>query len=201
MISKALTNEHKNEFYEFLQHQKSLNLSKGRHWFIDYDVNDITEVEFNNDTRQLFGAFKDDKLVACCACRIWQTMPYTTFDTFVVDKSLGYSQSRKAVSINKINALTWAESNGRVNHIYVGPKRESRLMTSKKGLWTPAIKEMNYIVTEVGIVPANTQVDHKFINYLMYHKTYPTDMLVFMLVKDITNLPDNWDEIIKLKSI
>lgn len=199
MISKKLTEEHREEFYSFLEKQKILNLKKNRPWFIDHGLNSTREVEFNTDKRQLFGTFKEHKLVGVMACRLWTTMPYTTFDTFVIDKTLGYKETKNVITPMKITALEWAEDNGRVVHLYIGPLRESRLMISKKGLWQHALKNMHYIPSEIGIIPADNDIEHRFIRAMMEWKTYPVDMLVFMLTKDINHLPENWDHLITLK--
>jgi hypothetical protein len=199
LIARKLTDEDRDSFYNFLKQEKILNTEKGRPWFIDCNVNDIEDIAFNEDKRQIFGTFKDNELVAVLACRLWTSMPFTTFDTFVVSKTLGYKAARDAVTPMKLEALKWGEQHGRVVHLYIGPLKESRLMASKKGLWTKAIKEMNYIPTEIGIVPANTDPENRFIRTMMFWEVYPVDMLVFMLVKDLNKIPDNWDRMITLK--
>ncbi len=191
MIFRKLDDNDYSLFFNFLEIQKKLNLEKNRPWFIE-------NVEFNHEKRQVFGAFENKNLIAVMSCYIWNSMPFSTFDTFVISKNLGLKKSKECVTNLKILALQWAEENNRTVHLYVGPYKESKLMICRKGLWTNALKQAGYIYTEIGYIPATKKVDHKLLNIMIGDRTYPTDMIIFMIVKDLKNVPDNWNDIINL---
>ena len=177
---------------------EKLNIDKNKIWFIDHEVEKIKDVKFVNDDRHLFGGFIDNKLVITMGCFFWKSMPFTLIDTFIIDKSLGLKTARNAITATKSAMLEFCEQQKRVAHFYIGPLRESRIMISNKGLWTEVLNKMHYIKSEIGIIPANTTTDFKLIEMLAGNVTYPVDMLVFMIVKDLNNVPDNWDNIINL---
>jgi hypothetical protein len=191
MNSRKLQIEDKDIFYKFLKEQRPLNIEKNRPWFID-------DVGYNSSNRQLFGTFDQNELIAVMACNLWNEMPFSTFDSFCVSKKLGYKETRSAVTPIKIQSLDWAEENKKVAHMYIGPYRETKLMTGSKGLWNEALQTKGYIPTELAIVPANTKGTYKFLDIMMRHRTYPVDMLVFMIFKNMKDIPNNWSEIIKL---
>jgi len=184
MITK-LNNEHKNQFEDFIEIQiEAYDLSKNHLW---------QNIEFTNDNRQVYGVFKDDKLVQTIASNLLPNMPWSMLDTQITKKGLTHFQTIKDTTKLFHTMFDHREDQGIWGHWYA---RDARLDKASKANPTTVIDGVpmtryaagilrmigkKYQYTEAAHVKAGHLTNNKLYDYCIGNKPLPYDVAIRFL--------------------